>query len=268
MDSKLNNKILDFINENFANNRKVLKSKIDEYLIAPYKTINFNDEFKKKITTPIYFQSLNAIKKKRKRNEIGDISDVWTFYLNEDLKQIEVINEYEDWDCENYLKKGKELHLCKVWINWFLDIYYIETSYHKKSNSIEENGKLTLNLEYEKEIFSQILKILNGNNLEKIEINFSEYKIKNVKTDCNDNPTIFDCLFSDIIHPTKNSRTIRKKISDIEVIILENLNEKREVLNKQMMFGNGNYNNFRIDFDNTNKIIRTLDYKQIQKYSS
>ena len=97
---------------------------------------------------------------------------------------------------------------------------------------------------------------------------FTVILIKNVKTDCNDNPTIFDCLFSDIIHPTKNSRTIRKKISDIEVIILENLNEKREVLNKQMMFGNGNYNNFRIDFDNTNKIIRTLDYKQIQKYSS
>ena len=72
-------------------------------------------------------------------------------------------------------------------------------------------------------------------------------------------------MFSDIIHPTKNTRTIRKKISTIEIILVENLDENKEVINKQMMFGNGNYNLHRIDFDNNNRIIKTLNYKQIQK---
>lgn len=264
MDLDLKNKILDFINYNFENNRKILISKINEYLISPGRTNLFSKEFKEHIETPFHFQSLNSIKKNRKKNEIGDISDVWTFYLNEDLNQIEVINECEDWDCESYLKKGKELHLCKLWINWFLDVYYIETSYHKKTKSIEENGTLILNLEYEKIIYSKLLKILEVHNLEKLDINFLNLKIKNIKTDCNDDPTIFDCLFSDIIHPTKNSRTIRKKISTIEIILVENLDENKEVLNRQMMFGNGNYNLHRIDFDKKNKITKTLNHIQIQ----
>lgn len=265
MNLDLKNKIFDFINYNFENNRKILISKINEYLISPNRTNLFSKEFKEHIEAPFHFQSLNSIKKNRKKNEIGDISDVWTFYLNEDINEIEVINGYKDWDCENYLKNGNELHVCKLWINWFLDVYYIETSYHKKTKSIEENGALILSLKHEKKIYSKLLRILKIHNLEKLDIAFLNNKTKNVKTDCNDNPTIFDCLFSDIIHPTKNTRTIRKKISTIEIILVENLDENKEVINKQMMFGNGNYNLHRIDFDNNNRITKTLNYKQIQK---
>jgi len=42
-------------------------------------------------------------------------------------------------------------------------------------------------------------------------------------------------------------------------------NYQESIVNKKMMFGNGNYNNIRIDFDNKNKLIKTLSYKEILK---
>jgi hypothetical protein len=253
------NQILNFLDQTFANN-KTLKSSIDNYLKFPNKTNSFNKEFTEKIDTPIQFQSLNSIKK-RKKGEYGDISDVWTFFLNQELKTFEVT----DFEFENYLKKGNQLNICKIWINWFLDVFYIETSFIIKNRTVEETGNLTLTDEFEINLYQKILKILEDNNHQKIDIIFSTKRVENVKTNIEDNPTIFNCLFSDIIVPVKNEKITRKKISGIEVILKENLDQNRNVTKKEMMFGNGNYNYIRIDFDNKNKLIKTLNYKEILK---
>ncbi len=259
MNSLHKKEILNFLDQTFANN-KLLKSSINNYLKSPEKTNLFHKEFTENIDTPIQFQSLNSIKK-RKKGEYGDISDVWTFYLNQELKTFEIT----DFEFENYLKKGNQLNICNVWINWFLNVFYIETSFVKKSKTIKETGNLILTKEYEIKLYENILKILEKNSHESIDIKFSNKKLHNVKTDIENNPTIFNCLFSDIILPTKNEKEIRKKISGIEVILKENLDENRNIINKKMTFGNGNYNFLRIDFDNKNKFIKSLNYKEILK---
>jgi hypothetical protein len=261
--TKMNNthkdEILNFIDQTFANHT-LLKSSIATYLKSPNKTNLFNKEFTENIDAPIQFQSLNSIKK-RKKGEYGDISDVWTFYLNQELTTF----EFTDFEFENYLNKGNQLNICKVWINWFLDVCYIETSFVKKSKTINETGNLILTKEYEIKLYEKIVKILEKNSHKNIDIHFLDKRLNNVKTDIEDNPTLFNCLFSDIILPTKNEREIRKKIGGIEVILKENLDKNRNVINKKMMFGNGNYNNIRIDFDNKNKLIKTLSHKEILK---
>jgi hypothetical protein len=259
MDNILKNEILNFLDHTYKNN-KLLKSNIENYLEFPNKTNLFNKEFSENVNTPIQFQSLNSIKK-RKIREFGDISDVWTFYLNQELKTF----EFTDFEFENYLKKGNQLNICKVWINWFLDVCYIETSFIIKKRTVEETGNLTLTNEFEINLFQNILKILEDNNHQKVDMFFLTKRVENVKTDIENNPTIFNCLFSDIIVPVKNEKITRKKISGIEVILKENLDENRNVTKKEMMFGNGNYNTLRIDFDSDNKFVNTLSYKEILK---
>lgn len=259
--------VLKFIYENFKDKRKILKPKLNLYLKNPEKSIRFENEFRNKIKCNFGFESYNSIKNYRKNNEFGDICDIWTFVLNEELK-----GQFDNLEMnrlglslDEYLKSGKELHICKVWINWFIDVCFVQNIYQKNTKTIQEDRVLTNLTLYEEKLYNDILDILKNQNCTILSFPLLKEKINGIQTDCQKNPTIFQCLFSDIIYPTSNTKKIRKKIGDIEVILIENYNSNLEPLKKEIMFGNGNYNAYRIDFDNKNKIIAVLNNKEIYK---
>lgn len=248
-----------FIEEVFSKS-KVLKSSINAFLFNPEKTILFNEAFVSNVAVPIHFQSLNSIKK-RKKGEYGDISDVWTFYLNPELKEC----EFDDYKYRKFLKKGNRLHICRVWINWFLEVYYVETTYVKKSNSVYETGFLAIENDFERTQFNIIIDILEKHNQIALDFPYLATKVKNVSTDIESKPTLFQCLFSDIIMPTKSERRIRKKINSIEIILQENLDQNNQVIDKSLLLGGNNYNCARIDFDSQNKFVKVLSHNDLVK---
>lgn len=245
----MRNEILEFIYEYFKDNRKILKPKLNAYLKNPEKSIRFANEFRDKIQSNFGFESYNSIKKYRKNNEVGDICDIWTFVLNEELKgkfdNVEIGHLGSSLD--QYLESGKALHICKVWINWFIDVCFVQNIYVKNTKATEEYRVLLHLTPYEEKLYSDILEILKCQNHTIINFPLLKEKISGVRTDCANNPAIFQCLFSDIIYPVSNTKKIRKNIGGIEVILIEHYNLKLELLKKEIMFGNSNYNVYRID---------------------
>ncbi len=135
MNSNIKEEIFEFINQNFSNDRKGLREKANGFLKNPRVTDLFLKEFKK-LNIVAHFQSLSSKTDKFSKEEMGDISDIWTFYLNKDIDAVDMSSGYEDWDFEKYLETGKDLYCCRVWINWFLKVYYIQSfSIMKKDTS-------------------------------------------------------------------------------------------------------------------------------------
>ncbi len=200
MNSHIKEEVFEFINQNFSNDRKLLREKANAFLKNPHVTDLFRKEFKK-VNVVTHFQSLSSETDKFLKEEMGDISDVWDFYLNEDIDEVDKSEGYKDWDFEKYLETGKPLHCCKVWINWFLKIYYIQTFEIIKRGKAETDRILKIVDPYEKGKYNSILNIMKENSYEEMKDDLALIKVKSVSTDCNDDPTVFDCLFSDIIHP-------------------------------------------------------------------
>lgn len=105
MNSHIKEKVFEFINQNFSNDRKLLKEKTNVFLKNPHVTDLFRKEFEK-VNVVTHFQSLSSETDKFSKEEIGDISDVWNFYLNEDIDEVDTSEGYEDWDFEKYLETG------------------------------------------------------------------------------------------------------------------------------------------------------------------
>lgn len=200
MNSHIKKEVFEFINQNFSNDRKLLREKANVFLKNPHVTNLFRNAFKK-VNVVTHFQSLSSETNKFSKEEMGDISDVWNFYLNEDIDEVDKSEGYEDWDFEKYLETGKPLHCCQVWINWFLKIYYIQTFEIVRKGKVETDRILKIVDPYEKGKYNSILNIMQENSYEEMTDDLALIKVKSVSTDCNDDPTIFDCFFSDIIHP-------------------------------------------------------------------
>ncbi|SHL19457.1 hypothetical protein [Chryseobacterium polytrichastri] len=200
MNNNIKGEIFEFINQYFSNDRKILREKANEFLKESYLTDLFLKEFES-INIVTHFQSLSSETDKFLKEEMGDISDVWTFYLNEDIDEVDTSEGYEDWDFRKYLETGKSLHCCRVWINWFLKIYYIQNFGIVRKEKIETDYILKTFEAYENEKYNSILNIMNKKGYEKITDELALLKVESISTDCNDNPNIFDCLFSDIIYP-------------------------------------------------------------------
>jgi len=201
MKDEIKKEIFEFINHNFSDNRKLLREKANEFLKNPNVTNVFLNEFEK-LNIVVHFQSLSSETDKLSKEEVGDISDVWNFYLNKDIDEVDKSKGYEDWDFDRYLESGKPLHCCKVWINWFLKLYYIQNFEIIRKEEYETERILTIVDLYEKEKYSSILKVLEQNGYEEVKDELALLKAESVSTDCNDDPTVFDCLFSDLIYPT------------------------------------------------------------------
>lgn len=210
MNYNIKEKIFEFINENFSNDRKLLREKANRFLKNPHVTDLFFNEFQK-VNIVAHFQSLSSETDKFSREEMGDISDVWTFYLNEDIDKVDIIEGNEDWTFEKYLEAGKSLHCCRVWINWFLKVCYIVNFETVKSGKFGRDYILEIVETYEIEKYHSILNIMKENGYEKITDELALLKAESVSTDCNDNPTVFDCLFSDIIYPVHMLELIKTK---------------------------------------------------------
>ncbi len=258
--------ILNFIDENFKNGRKNLLPKINEFLLDQNSTIILNADFKNKIKLPFHSESFSSVEirnSKTNKGEIGDISDIWIFCLNQDV--FETYNNGNiDWDFSSYLKKGKELHICKLWVNWFLPVYYLETCYEfiDNKNGFEQFGTLTLNEANEIKIVKNIMGILEKRNYTRLGLNFLNTKLKGISTDCSEfkNASIFDCLFSDIVYPTEHVRkSIPKKKESVypEFSFKEFLNDNRERTHLEAEICQ-DYNTLSLKFDNANKIVESI----------
>jgi hypothetical protein len=210
MNHNIKEEIFEFINQNFSNDRKLLREKANGFLKNPHVTDLFFNEFQK-VNIVAHFQSLSSETDQFSREEMGDISDVWTFYLNEDIDNVDIIEGYEDWSFEKFLESGKSLHCCRIWINWFLKVYYIYNFETVKKEKLERDDILEIVETYENEKYHSILNIMKENGYEKITDELALLKVESVSTDCNDSPTVFDCLFSDLIYPVHMLELIKTK---------------------------------------------------------
>ena len=136
---------------------------------------------------------------------LGDISDFYTIILNPEIK-------HEDFnDCSFYYairNKFDEVHFCKIWINWFLPVYYIETSYEKTIDNGEyyEDGPLNQLSLLEKNTIEKLTSILNEFGYSPLQLDFLKQTIPEVseKSVVGYDYSIFDCLFSDMMYYTED----------------------------------------------------------------
>ncbi|HBE21087.1 MAG TPA: hypothetical protein DDW51_26690 [Cyanobacteria bacterium UBA11367] len=140
-----------------------------------------------------------------KTDNLGDISDIYCFYLN-------VRSEDKPVDEDAILHEDGEIRICKIWINWFLPVYYIECSSLKGHHQgkwlefqkiIPENDEFLLVKNIEEVLIKLRYKKLDSDDLEEI--------IPEVTTDCTDigEATLFNCLFSDVHLPLKSNHYIQ-----------------------------------------------------------
>jgi hypothetical protein len=259
--------IIEFIYDNFTNGRKKLFPKINKFLLNDDCTQILKREFGKLENIPFILgshSSDNLRNSRTKSSEIGDICDIWTFCLNpyllEDCKE-----EILYYKIEESVNKGNEIHICKVWTNWFIPVYYVEITYEfkDKKKGIEQYGELEINDKNEIENYQNVINILTNLGYQKLDLPFLDTKLKNISTDCSEskNATIFECLFSDLVYP---SRHIRKEIykkskSKLpKMSIIEHLDKNRDLkLIEAEIFNNG-YSSLNLIFDNESKLTQLI----------
>lgn len=260
--------ILDFINNNFKENRAKLFQLINGFHQNPITIKTLGNEFANSIKNPFTtnsYSSRNIRNSKTKRKEIGDISEVWTFCLNENIVPTLNVKDF-DWDFVDYLKSGQELHLCRIWTNWFLPIFYLETTYEfiDTKKKVNQFGQINLTNKHELGTVNSILEILNKNGYQRLENEFVNRRIKGVSTDFSEknNATIFECLFSDLCYPTKhirrNIKSRKKSVNEKpQLSFTEYLDENRDVVSREAEIYQNAYSPLTITFDKYNKIIET-----------
>ena len=262
-----NTDILEFIHTNFSNGRLNLLPKINAYLANPVTGTRLFDDVSKHITTPFRASSYSSGNPRNlltKKDTIGDIADIYIFCLNDD---IDLYNSREDfdWDFTSFLRTGKELHLCTLWVNWFLPVYYIETSYElvNRKKRYRQYGRVVLSDEKEQQIVDSIERILLENKYHRLDLDFLQETMHGISTDCSEKKraTIFECLFSDLCVPAKHFRRITPKGNSSqypELSFIEYLDDQRERLSLEAEIYHNGYSPLTIEFDNDNRIIQTV----------
>jgi hypothetical protein len=195
--------ILQFIHHNFVPNRGNLIPLLRAYDINDERFLKiwegmeslqrpYHDRtgISEKDLTNINFQNPDL-------ETLGDISDIYIILLNKDLNNANFdFNEDKVW-------RNCELHFAKVWINWFLPVYYIETVYDKyfEDERIIEIGKLSTPDEFEANIIQKIQKFIESEGFSFMNPDIMHETVAGARTDCSvdSDATIFDCLFSDAI---------------------------------------------------------------------
>ncbi|MCL9805480.1 hypothetical protein NAT51_08100 [Flavobacterium amniphilum] len=253
--------------KNFTDNRKLLIPKINEYLSNPSKSIDLKNEIES-LGIPYRVDSFSSNERrtpKTDKGRIGDISDIYTFCLNADIYAFYDETNF-DWDFKKYLNSGKELHLCTIWYNWFLPVYYMETTYEfiDKKNKFNQYGTTTLTDKNEIDIVQKIDHLFLGKNHSKLDLEFLNKQFGDVSTDCSEKKkaSVFDCIFSDIKLPSKHIRKSlynrkNKKTEYPEFVFTEYLddNRKRIFLEAEVTKNNRLLNPLKIVFDTENNIV-------------
>jgi len=212
--------IFEFIQDNFVPNRT--------NLIPLLKKVDVNDKTLLEIFDGVKalgrpFEDRTGFNEKTLENinsenpdleNLGDISDIYIVLLNKELNDtnFDFEDDKEYWNCE--------LHYAKIWINWFLPVYYIETIYDNfyEDDRIMEIGRLIELDKFEIELVNKIRKIIEIQGFSLVDSKLIHQKITGARTDCSfdTDATIFDCLFSDAItdYPFKLIKRKRLKEKD------------------------------------------------------
>lgn len=135
-------------------------------------------------------------------DSIGDISYLYGVALNKGIKRTQDFGERLSIRC------GGTAHICELQISglypyYFMDLY--SQTYDKKTD-IWEFCPFRPKAVREKRTADTIRRILREAGLKRVSKEFALTNVRGAATDCErDNPTVYDCLFSDIwgFHETK-----------------------------------------------------------------
>lgn len=195
-------KVLENIRSLYLNNRELLIEKLKTFDWENSMLSNINEKINKEIDRPIL--TLGGLDEQIRLSgfrdafgdiQTGDISDKYTIVINPET------NKITDWDFTDFIKNDKEIRFLRVWVNWFLPIYYLETNYEKGQNKGKsvEFGPLDKLTPYEDSIKEKVDNTLQLFNYTKCDLEFLKQEIKGVKTDLIDtSPSLFECAFSDL----------------------------------------------------------------------
>ncbi|CAM3986079.1 hypothetical protein ACFFVF_02500 [Flavobacterium jumunjinense] len=195
--------IVQFINDNFSNNRSNLIQLLKKFNWESSVLKNIYCDLLDNIDKPFYSErgfsqevKENLNQKTINNDRLGDIADFYTIIFNLNLKESDIL------DTTNLLKQDSEIHYCNIWISWFLPIYYIEVCYIKDidSGKFTQEGPLKELDNLEHILIDKIHKTLKKWNYSLCDFDFLKDKVKEANTDCFEEreTSIFDCVFSDL----------------------------------------------------------------------
>jgi hypothetical protein len=267
--------IIDFINEYFSNDREKLVPLLHSYDWNNSVMNEIYTSIKTKVDRPMQvcramnedrIDTINKLMEKEITMDesglvLGDISDCYTIVLNPEM------NHVEDWDFEEYIRNDKEVRTCRVWVCWFLPVYYLEVVYEKgfENGSFWQYGPVRNLSDFESSYVDQIKEILANFNYKELNLTFLFEEMKGITTDCSgEKATIFDCIFSDFSDPwnehiRKNKGSIKDLYDDnLTISIREYLNDDFEVIRKERTLHYNIFGNVTIITDNTKEVKEVI----------
>lgn len=129
---------------------------------------------------------------------LGDTADQYTIVLNPDISAV------TDWNFQAQLQHGVEVHCLRLWVNWFLPVYYRQTIFLRGWNGwvSETSGPLDQLATAEAATIRQVEDILAGQGFTQLDKKFVQQRDTRLLTDLSvGNASIFECLFSDHHYP-------------------------------------------------------------------
>jgi hypothetical protein len=204
--------IIDFVLQHYGDKRRALAPLLLRHLDDDAFTHTICDAICEGIPRPILAQTFGSEEKDaRLRNgtadleDLGDTADTYTIVLNPE------IDEITDWDFVDFLKAEREVHVAKVWINWFIPVYFMDCSYDRgiQGGTAYEFGPLEFLSPIEEGTCAKIHRILGDLGLQSLDLAFLQQRFPELSTDLvEENASLHECLFSDMSYPvvTKGER--------------------------------------------------------------
>lgn len=244
--------ILHFVTQHFTNHRKALIPKIQSFEWDKSIPGSIYQEISTQINKPMtVWGDLSPDQKEQlstnisDSDELGDISDTYNILLNPEISTV------DSWDFEEAINTDQELHFCNIYINWFLPVYFIETTYDKglESGKLWQYGPLNVLSELEKTVVEKVKKILHSHGYKPLPHDFLATSHEGLQTDCSaeNKASLHECLFSDAHYPS--DQHIRKSNQQIKDPFDENityairffLNDDDEITSSERTIYNGKY---------------------------
>lgn len=140
--------------------------------------------------------------------DLGDQCDFYDIVLNPGIAEV------TDWDFREQLQGGAEVHVLRLWVNWFLPVYYQQEAYYRGWNGFvaEMHGPLAV-LEGEEAVaVGQVADAMARLGFRRLGQAFVQRRDTSLITDLSiGNASYFECLFSDLRYPCEEGREAASK---------------------------------------------------------
>jgi hypothetical protein len=131
-------------------------------------------------------------------DHLGDVCDTFTILLNPEIE------EMTDWDFRDIIQQDQEVHTIRLWVNWFIPVYYWHCEFTRgiQGGQRYQYGPLERMSAAAQATLAQVQKIMADLGYTAVGFPFLEQRFRELSTDLvEDDASLFECLFSDLTRP-------------------------------------------------------------------